>query len=140
MLQQKVMDNQDEGKKQPLGRPAIGRSKLNRIPVSDEVNAACEVLATKFGLTNPRTGSGNRSALIERLIIALSHRYPNNFPEQNQLAAWLLKIANASDIPDSYRIEAEQWRQYVETWAIDATLEEALAEGVIKTEEGSWIV
>lgn len=117
-----------------------GRIKCDRIPVSSIANEKAEELARKLLIINPRTGNGNRSQLVERAIASFSKTYPYCIPKQNELRLWLLGISHRADIPPDVRETAQTFADYLESWGIEQNLEEAIAEGVIKTPDGSWIV
>jgi hypothetical protein len=120
-------------------RNPTGRTKKDHIQVSPDAYSKAEELAKSFGIINPRTGNGNRAQLVERAIAALSLVHPKYLPKQNELMLWLLKIANSDEIPTLIKEEAETWADYLESWGIEQNLEEAIAEGAIKTKGGSWI-
>lgn len=109
-------------------RNPTGRTKTDRIPVSQETNSSVEELAKKLGFINPRSGDGNRSELVERAIASIYKHYPHCIPRQNELMLWLLRLSDRADIPEDLRLQAETWADYLETWGVEQNLEEAYSD------------
>lgn len=107
-----------------------------------------ERLARSRGIINPRNGDGNRSKLIELAVNSFdlfSRTYPESLPYPQEIIYLLDELESAIADKDLSKLESLlpriiQNREYLESWGAGVAMEDAIAEGVIKTKDDSWIV
>ena len=119
-----------------------------RMNIEKDLYEELEMLARSRGLINKRNGDGNRSELIRLAVDSFklfSRTYPERLPYPQELIYLLSRLDEAIASQDLKTLQSLQSRiqqniEYLESWGAKVAMEEAVAEGVIKTKNGSWIV
>ena len=86
-------------------KPAIGRQKLGRPPISQEAYTLLERTAREMGYINPRNGEGDRSALLEKMIRDKAVTFKNVLG----IIQFLDFLRKQRGIPIDIRAEAREW-------------------------------
>lgn len=125
--------------------PAKGTSKRNpsgkrpetQMALPNELYIEIERLAVVHELINPRNGKGNRTKLIEMAIRAFRvfcrQWNMDAMPYPQKLADYLIRRVTEGDK------EAQEHLDYLESWSVQQSYEELVAEEAIKTKD-SYIV
>lgn len=123
--------------------PAKGTRKANpkgkrpetQMALPNDLYDEIERLAIAYDLINPRNGQGNRTKLIELVILSFKtfgRSYPDAMPYPQSLIVEMEKAVLEGD---------KRWQphlDYLYSWSVEQTQEE-LADGVTKVGD-SWIV
>lgn len=119
-----------------------------RLEIEESLYDQLEIIAKSRGLINPRNGDGNRSELIRLAVDSFklfSRTYPEQLPYPQELIYLLSQLDEAIASQDMKTLQSLQSRiqqniEYLESWGAEVAYKEAIAEGVIKTKNGSYIV
>lgn len=124
-------------------KPSTGRSRPNlNLTLSKQCQDLLSAIAIDQELINPRNGEPNKSKAVETAALAYKlfrRTYPDRLPYPQALLHTLYQIQQSNGDTSHLLEQIQEHIEYIESWGAEVAMNEMIAEGVIKTKDGSYI-